>query len=166
MQKIIDLIEAGKLTDEYEKAFIRSARTLMSVNKDTLHQQYNEIFDRLKLFEDMYFEAFAKVDELFDTNDKDGELTTFLTTPDAPVPLNLVVVTYAEDRLMHFEQERDRVRQEYEAAVKERRNNEKPYLWTETELSDAGRMLQFYDDVVAMLKAEMDKQEAKSCEND
>jgi hypothetical protein len=68
-------------------------------------------------------------------------------------------VTYAEDRLRHFEQKRDRVRQKYEAAMKERRNNEKPYLWTETELSDAGRTLQFYDDVVAMLKAEMDKQE-------
>lgn len=35
MQKTIDAIEAGKLTDEYEKAFIRSARTLMSALPDT-----------------------------------------------------------------------------------------------------------------------------------
>lgn len=165
MQKTIDLTEAGKLTDEYDKAFIRSAATLNSVNKDTLHRKFNELYDRLKLYEDMYFEAFSKVDELFDTYDNDT-ITAFVTTPDAPVPLKLVTVTYAEDRLMHFEQERDRVRQEYEAAVKERRNNEKPYLWTETELSDAGRTLQFYDDVVAMIKAEMEKQEAAKCEND
>lgn len=80
--------------------------------------------------------------------------------------MKLVMVTYAEDRLRHFEHERDRVRQGYEAAVKERRNNEKPYLWTDTELSESGRMLQFYDDVVAMLKAEMEKEEETKCEND
>lgn len=35
MQKTIDLTEAGKLTDDHDKAFIRSAATLNSVNKDS-----------------------------------------------------------------------------------------------------------------------------------
>ena len=35
MQKTIDLIEAGKLTDDSEKSFIRSAVTLMSALPDT-----------------------------------------------------------------------------------------------------------------------------------
>ena len=166
MQKILEAIEAGKMTDEYEKTFIRKARTLMSVNKDTLHRQFNELYDRLKLFEDMYFEAFSKVDELFDTYDKDGELSAFITTHGAPVPLKLVTVTYAEDRLAYFEKHRRIARWAYEAAVSEHRNDKGSHTWASTEVDDAGRTLQFYDDVVAMLKAEMEKQEAAKCEND
>lgn len=154
--KLIDLIDAGKLTDEHEKVFIRSAATLNSVSKDALHRHFNELYDRLRVYEDMYFDLHDKIEEISDAYDKDGESSVSMISTGVPVPLKLVTVTYAEDRLMHFEQERDRVRQEYETAVKERRNNEKPYLWTETELSDAGRTLQFYDDVVAMLKGETD----------
>lgn len=166
MQKIIDLTEAGKLTDEHDKAFIRSAATLNSINKDTLHRQFNELYDRLKLYEDMYIEAFSKVDELFDAYDKDGELSAFVTTHGAPVPPKLVTVTYAEDRLRYFEEHRKIAKWAYEAAVSEHRNDKGSHAWANTEVDDAGRTLQFYDDVVAMLKAEMEKQEGTKCEND
>ena len=164
MQKIIDLIEAGKMTDEYEKAFIRKARTLMSVNKDTLHQQFNELYDRLRVYEDMYFDLHDKIEEISDAYDKDGESSVSVISTGVPVPLKLVTVTYAEDRLAYFEQQRQIARWAYEAAVSEHRNDKGSHTWANTEVDDAGRTLQFYDDVVAMLKAEMEKQEAAKCD--
>lgn len=162
---LIDAIEAGKLTDSYTKTFIREARTLNSVKKDELHRQYNELYDRLKLYEDMYFEAFSRADELFDTCDN-ATITAFCTTPDAPVPPELVTVTYAEDRLRYFEQERTRAKWRYETTAQSLKDAKSHGPWHDEEMSDAGRELQFYDDVVAMLKAEMEKQEAAKCEND
>ena len=94
MQKIIDLTETGKLTDEHEKAFIRA-------------------------------------------------------------------VTYAEDRLRYFEEHREIAKWAYEATESACRNSKRLNRRMEEELSDAGRTLQFYDDVVAMLKAEMEKEETK-----
>ena len=165
MQKIIDLIEAGKLTDENEKKFIRSAATLNSVNKDTLHRQYNELYDRLKLFEDMYFEINERVEKKLAATGKKA-VQKFITTPDALVPPKLVAVTYAEDRLRHFEQERARAKWNYETTIQLLKDATPHEPWYDEEMSYAGRMLQYYDDVVAMLKAEMEKQEVKSCEND
>lgn len=162
--KLIDLIDAGKLTDEHEKVFIRSAATLNSVSKDALHRHFNELYDRLRVYEDMYFDLHDKIEEISDAYDKDGESSVSVISTGVSVPLNFVTVTYAEDRLMHFERERERAKWRYEAAVRERRDNEHPHLWADTELSDAGRTLQFYDDVVAMLKAEMEKQEAAKCD--
>lgn len=157
MQKTIDLIEAGKLTDEYEKVFIRRARTLMSVNKDTLHQQFNELYDRLKLYEDAYFEINERVENMLAAADEKA-VQEFITTPNAPVPPKLVTVTYAEDRLRHFEQERTRAKWRYEVAMQSLKDAKPHELWQDGEISDAGRTLQFYDDVVAMLKSEMEKE--------
>ena len=162
MQKIIDLTEAGKLTDDSEKSFIRSAVTLNSVNKDTLHRHFNELYDRLKLFEDMYFELNERVENMLAAAGKEA-IQKFITTPDAPVPPKLVTVTYAEDRLRYFEEHREVAKWAYEATESACRNSKRLNRHMEEELSDAGRKLQFYDDVVAMLKAEMEK-EATKCD--
>ena len=154
MQKIIDLIEAGKLTDEYEKKFIRSAATLNSVNKDTLHRQFNELYDRLKLFEDMYFEINERVKKMLAAAGKKA-VQKFITTHDAPVPPKLGTVTYAEDRLRYFEEHREVAKWTYEATESACRNSKRLNRQMEEELSDAGRVLQYYDDVVAMLKADV-----------
>lgn len=160
MQKIVDLIESGKMTDEYEKAFIRKAPTLNSVNKDTLHRQFNELYDRLKLYEDTYFEINERVENMLAAAGKKA-MQKFIATPDAPVPPKLVTVTYAEDRLRHFEQERTRAKWRYEAAMQSLKDAKPHEIWHEEEISDAGRTLQFYDDVVAMLKAGMEKEGTK-----
>ena len=160
MQKILEAIEAGKLTDDSAKSFIRSAVTLNSVNKDTLHRHFNELYDRLKLYEDMYFEINERVGNMLAAAGKEA-LQKFITTTDAPVPLELVTVTYAEDRLRHFEQERARAKWRYEAVMQSLKDAKPHEIWHEEEMSDAGRTLQFYDDVVAMLKSEMEKEETK-----
>lgn len=80
---------------------------------------------------------------------------------DVPVPPKLVAVTYAEDRLRHFERERTRAKWRYEAVVQSLKDVKPHEIWHEEEISDAGRTLQFYDDVVAMLKAEMEKEATK-----
>lgn len=159
MQKIIDAIEAGKLTDDHDKAFIRSAATLNSVNKDTLHRHYNELYDRLKLYEDMYFEINERVEKMLAAAGKEA-VQDFITAPDAPVPVKLVTVTYAERRLKYFEQERSRAKWRYETAVQSLKDANPHEPWHDDEISKAGEELQYYDDVVAMLKAEMEKQEA------
>ena len=160
MQKIIDAIEAGKMTDDSEKSFIRSAVTLNSVNKDTLHRHFNELYDRLKLYEDTYFEINERVEKMLAAARKEA-MQKFITTPDAPVPPKLVTVAYAEDRLRHFEQERTRAKWRYEGVMQSLKDAKPHEIWHEEEMSDAGRTLQFYDDVVAMLKAEMEKEETK-----
>ena len=72
-----------------------------------------------------------------------------------------ITVTYAEDRLRHFERERARAKWRYEAVMQSLKGVKPHELWHEEEISDAGRTLQFYDDVVAMLKSEMEKEETK-----
>lgn len=114
----------------------------------------------------MYFDLHDKIEKISDAYDKDGESSVSMISTGVPVPLKLVTVTYAEDRLAYFEQQRQIARWAYEAAVSKHRNDKGSHAWANTEVDDAGRVLQYYDDVVAMLKAEMDKQEAKSCEND
>ena len=163
--KLIDLIDAGKLTDEHEKVFIRSAATLNSVSKDVLHRHFNELYDRLRVYEDMYFDLHDKIEEISDAYDKDGESSVSVISTGVQVPLKLVTVTYAEDRLAYFEEHRQIARWAYEAAVSEHRNDKGSHAWANTEVDDTGRTLQFYDDVVAMLKSEMEK-EATECEND
>ena len=160
--RLIDAIEAGKLTDDHNKAFIRSAATLNSVNKDTLHRHYNELYDRLKLYEDMYFEINERVENMLAAAGKEA-VQKFITAPDAPVPPKLVTVTYAEDRLRHFEQERTRAKWRYEVVMQSLKDAKPHEPWCDEEISDAGRTLQFYDDVVAMLKSEMEK-EATECD--
>lgn len=156
--RLIDAIEAGKLTDDHDKAFIRSAATLNSVNKDTLHRHYNELYDRLKLYEDMYFEINERVENMLAVAGKKAA-QKFIATPDAPVPVKLVTVTYAERRLKYFEQERSRAKRRYETAVHSLKGAKPHEPWHDDEISKAGEELQYYDDVVAMLKAEMEKQE-------
>lgn len=158
MQKILEAIEAGKLTDEHDKAFIRSAVTLNSVNKAELHRHYNELYDRLKLYEDTYFEINERVENMLAAAGKEA-IQKLIATLDAPVPPKLVTVTYAEDRLRHFERERTRAKWRYEAAMQSLKGAKPHELWHDEEMSDAGRTLQYYDDVVAMLKAEMEKEE-------
>lgn len=164
--KLIDLIDAGKMTDEHEKVFIRSAATLNSVSKDVLHRHFNELYDRLRVYEDMYFDLHDKIEKISDAYDKDGESSVSMISTGVPVPLKLVTVTYAEDRLRHFEQERARAKWNYETTIQSLKDATPHEPWYDEEMSYAGRMLQYYDDVVAMLKAEMEKQEGTKCEND
>lgn len=83
--KLIDLIDAGKLTDEHEKVFIRSAATLNSVSKDALHRHFNELYDRLRVYEDMYFDLHDKIEEISDAYDKDGESSVSVISTGVPV---------------------------------------------------------------------------------
>lgn len=83
----------------------------------------------------------------------------------APVTPKLVATTYAERRLKHFENECSRAKWRCETVVQSLKDANPHELWHGEEISKAGEELQYYDDVVAMLKAEMEKQEVTKCEN-
>lgn len=69
--------------------------------------------------------------------------------------MKLVTVTYAERRLKHFENERNRAKRRYETAIQSLKDANQHERWHDDKISKAGEELQYYDDVVAMLKAEM-----------
>ena len=75
--------------------------------------------------------------------------------------MKLVSTTYAERRLKHFENERSRAKWKYETAVQSLKDANPRELWHYEVMSKNGEELQYYDEVVAMLKADMKKQEGK-----
>ena len=65
--------------------------------------------------------------------------------------IEIEVITYEQDRLNHFIDLMEKARKKYDGLYK--RYKESPYLSEGTTLlSDAGRELQFYKDVIAMLE--------------
>jgi hypothetical protein len=67
------------------------------------------------------------------------------------------VITYEQDRLNHFIDCMEKAQKKYDRLYKRYKNS--PYLFEGTTLlSDAGRELQFYKDVVAMLEQDNRKQ--------
>ena len=67
------------------------------------------------------------------------------------MPLSIEVITYDKDRLNYFTALLKKAQKKYDRLYKKFENS--PYLWEGTErLNDAGRAVQFYRDVVAMLE--------------
>lgn len=67
------------------------------------------------------------------------------------------VITYDQERLNYFTDLMKKAQKRYDRLYKKFANS--PYLWEETELlNDAGRELQFYKDVIALLEQGYRKQ--------
>ena len=65
--------------------------------------------------------------------------------------VEIKVITYDQERLNYFTDLMKKAQKRYDRLYKKFANS--PYLWEETELlNDAGRELQFYKDVIALLE--------------
>lgn len=73
--------------------------------------------------------------------------------------MKIKCITYEQDRLNHFIALKEQAQKQYDRLYK--RFKDSPYLFEGTTiLSDAGRELQFYTDVVAMLEQEKNNEQA------
>lgn len=76
--------------------------------------------------------------------------------------VKIEVITYDQERLNYFTDLMKRAQKRYDRLYKKFANS--PYLWEETELlNDAGRELQFYKDVIALLEKSYRKR-SEGCE--
>ena len=77
--------------------------------------------------------------------------------------MEIKVITYDQERLNYFTDLMKKAQKRYDRLYKKFANS--PYLWEETELlNDAGREVQFYKDVIALLKPGYRKQKWISLE--